>query len=204
MSDEQLRRQFQIAREIHRGGKSGVLEVLVPVDDPATITRSGIMTRRILTACAALVLVNVLIGLAVIAGKNRKKDDSAKEAGIRQQLSESLGAAAQNAMPPPTFESTEVRLTAPRAEWENIASRIISAATSFDGSATKGLPEESAVTVVADIPSAREKEFRQAVSSAATISPMPAIAKGADADAPTTSSPNERTVVQVRIAETAP
>ena len=144
----------------------------------------------------------MLVGIAVIFAKNRKKEDvTAREAGIRQQLAASLGAAAQNAFPPPTFSADEVHLTAPRAEWENIASRIISAATSFDGSATKALPAEDSMTVVADVPTSREKQFRQAISSAATISPMPAVSTGAETRGD--PSPNERTIVQVRIAETA-
>lgn len=201
MSDSQLRRQFNVAREIHRGGGRS-REVIPPSEDPAAAQRSGVLTRRIATACAALVLINVLVGIAVIFAKNRKKDDfTSREESIRQQLAQSLGAAAQNALPPPTFESEEIRLTAPRAEWENIASRIISAATSFEGSATKGLPAEDMMTVVADVPSSREKEFRQAISSAATISPMPAVSKGANIQ--TAAAPYERTIVQVRIAETA-
>ena len=201
MSDAQLRQQFNIAREIHRSG-SGKREVIVPSEDHAAVERSGILTRRIAVACAALVFINVLVGIAVIVGKNRKKQDfTQKEAGIRQQLNASLGAAAQNALPPPTFESGEILLTVPRADWENVAARIIAAATSFDGSATKGLPADDAMTVLADIPSAREKEFRQAITSAATISPMPAVGSGtATSSEP---SPNAKTIVQVRIAEAA-
>jgi len=180
MSDAQLRQQFNIAREIHRSA-GGSREVIVPDENPANVQRSAILTKRIVTACAALVFLNVLIGIGVIVGKNKKKTDyTAKEAGIRQQLSASLGAAAQNALPAPSFVAQEIHLTAPRAEWENVASRMM---------------------VVVDVPSAREQEFRRAVGAAASISPMPAVGQGAVTAAE--PSPNERTILQVRIAEAA-
>lgn len=200
MSDAQLRRQFEVARGIHRAG-SDQREVIVPSEDLATIERSGRLGRRIATAAAALVMANVVVGLIFIYGKNRKPArPSGQEAEIRRQLEASLGAAAENAMPPPTFTAEEIQLTAPRAEWENIASRVIAASTVFEGTATKGLPEDNAMTVVADIPTSRDAEFRQAVKSAATIAPMPAIAPGPETEG---TPSNARTIVQVRIAETA-
>src|SRR4051812_13375290 len=117
MSDENLRRQFNVAREIHRVGGGGSREVIIPEEDPEAIRRRAVLTKRIATACAALVLINVLAGIGVIVGRHKKTDTFAdKEAGIRQQLAESLGAAAQNALPPPTFDSDEIHLAAPRAE----------------------------------------------------------------------------------------
>jgi len=200
MSDPQLRRQFNIAREIQRGGRDS-REVIAPHEDPAVAERGGRLGRRIATAAIILVFLNVLIGLAVITAKNRKpaRGDT-KEAEIRQQLAASLGAAAQNAMPPPSFAASEIQINAPRAEWENVASKIIAASGNFDGSAAKGLPDDNVMTVVVDIPSRREAEFRQAVNSAATISPMPAISSGTGQEIPQS---NERTIVQVRIAEAA-
>ncbi|MFN2509541.1 MAG: anti-sigma factor [Chthoniobacterales bacterium] len=198
MTDPQLRRQFGIAREIHGSGRDA-REVMVPTDDPAVLERGGRLGRRIATAAVLLVLLNVLIGLAVIAGKNKKQRTAGqREAEIRQQLAASLGAAAQNAMPPPSFAAEEVHLTAPRAEWENVASRVIAAAGLFGGSAAKGLPNDNVMTLVIDLPTNREKEFRQALNSAAAISPMPAIVPGTMAES---AAPNERTIIQVRVTE---
>ncbi len=198
MSDPQLRQQFNIARDIHRGG--GVSrEVLVPSDDPAVAERGGRLGRRIATAAIVLVFLNVLIGLAVITVKNKKPaPDKGKEAEIRQQLAASLGAAAEHAMPPPSFVAAEIMLKAPRAEWENVASRVIAAAGNFGGSAAKALPDSDVMTVVADIPTSREGEFRQALTSGATITPMPAISAATSSE---TSQSNERTIVQIRIVE---
>lgn len=200
MSDPQLRRQFNIAREIHRTGKDS-RETVVASDDPATAQRAGRLGRQIAIGAIILVFANVVIGLAVITAKNRKPNKpNTREAEIRQQLAESLGAAAQKAMPPPSFAAAEIELKAPRAEWETIARRVIEASANFGGSAAKGLPDEKVMTVVADLPSNREAEFRQAVTSAATISPMPAITSGLTQEA---SASNERTIIQIRIAEAA-
>ncbi len=210
MSDAQLRRQFNIAREIHRSG-SDSRETVVPVD-AATAEHGGRTGRRIATAAIVLVFMNVLIGLAVITVKNKKKSAAdPKEAAIRQQLAESLGAAAQNAMPPPTFTANEIQIAAPRAAWGEIADKIVKGAGNFGGSAAKGLPEEDFVTVVADVPSKRESEFRQTVISAAAISPMPDILPGrtplsatsTDSSFTTSVTASERTIVQIRIAEAA-
>ena len=204
MSDPQLRQQFNIARDIHRSGRDS-REVLLPTEDPAKVQRSGVLARRIATAAAALVLINVLAGLAVITYKNKKGNNAnSKEAQIRQQLAASLGAAAENAMPAPTFTADEIRITAPRDQWEHIASRVLAAATAFGGSATKGLPEDNLMMVIADIPSSRDAEFRRVLTSAAAMSPMPAVGPGSTGGPVPAGDENQRTIVQVRIAEAAP
>ncbi|MDQ6939868.1 MAG: hypothetical protein M3119_06890 [Verrucomicrobiota bacterium] len=199
MSDAQLRREFNIAREIHRSG-GGAREVIVADDDPAIVQRGARLGPRIATAAMILVMLNVAGGLGVIAWKSKKSEGTTrKEAEIRKQLQDSLGAAAQKAMPAPLFSADEIPLTAPRTEWEDMASRIIAGAATFGGSGTKGLPDDNVMTVVVDIPQSRAAEFREALSAASTISPMPAISPGADLAA---AGPNERSIVQIRI--TAP
>jgi anti-sigma factor RsiW len=202
MSDEQLRKQFAIAREIHRGGGAS-REVMVPANDAAAVERSGRMGRRILAGAAILVFLNVAVGLGVITWKNKKPAKPSREAEIRQQLEASLGAAAQNAMPTPSFVEGELALEAPRAEWNRVADRVVEAASAFGGSAAKGLPADDAVTVMVDIPSHREAEFRRALTSAVTITPMPAVAPGVRDEQPVAGESKERTIMQVRIAEAA-
>lgn len=198
MSDAQLRQQFQIAREIHRSGRDS-REVLPEIDDPETLERGAKLGRMIATAAIVLVFLNVAGGLAVITWRNKKPADaSKKEAEIRRQLSESLGAAAQNAMPMPAVASEDIQISAPRAQWEEIANKIMTGASAFGGSASKGLPDDNMLNVIVDIPTSREAEFRQALASASKISPMPAIAPGVVSEP---SAPNERSYLQVRIAE---
>ena len=203
MSDEQLRKQFNIAREIHRSG-GGSREVVLPSDDPADMERRGKLGRRIATAAIVLVFLNVAVGLAVITGKNWKpKTNTNKETEIRQQLEASLGAAAQTAMPAPPFSEAEMTLTAPRAQWDRMADTIVTGATAFGGSAAKGLPDENLMIVMVEIPSHRDAEFRRVLTSAATITPMPAFAPAVKQDAEKPAQNDERTILQVRIAEAA-
>ncbi len=193
IDDAQLQRQFAIARDIHRSGRTS-REVAVPVDDPAAVARAGRLGRRIATACIALVVLNVGVGLAVITVKSKKPKPSGNETAIRQQLAASLDAVAQTALPAPSFAAADIQLNAPKAEWDALAAKIMAAAESCAGSAAKGLPDDNLLIVVADIPSSREAEFRQLLVP--TASPAPVPAAGRDA-------PNERTIVQVRIAEAA-
>lgn len=188
MCDEQLRKQFNIAREIHRGG--GVSrEVIVPAD----LERGGRLGRRVAVAAIALVFANVLGGLAIITFKNWKPPEMPAAQG---QLKSLVNAAAEKAMPIPTFLPAEIRISAPRAEWETVAGRVIAAASALGGEARKGLPDENVMIVLADIPTTREDEFRRAVTAATP--PVPGQTTAAPAE------PNKRTIVQVRIAEAAP
>lgn len=197
MSDPQFRQQFNIAREIHRSGKAS-RETIVPSEDPAAVARGGRLGRRIATAAIVLVTLNVLVGIAVITVKNRKPTAlSAQEAAIRQQLAASLGAAGANALPAPSFVEDEIRISAPRAEWDSVADRVLATAERCGGSAARGLTDETALTVMVDVPSARIREFRQSFLPGASASP------GASMANIPTVAPNERTIVQVRISETA-
>ncbi|HEX8280353.1 MAG TPA: zf-HC2 domain-containing protein, partial [Chthoniobacterales bacterium] len=74
MSDAQLRRHFEVARQIHRGGRD-TREVVGSSEDAAAVERGGRMGRRIATAVIALVFVNVLVGLAIIGGRFKSKSN---------------------------------------------------------------------------------------------------------------------------------
>ncbi len=196
MSDAQLRREFEMAREIHRSSRGG-REVLQASEDPAAVARGGRLGRQIATAAFVLVVLNVFVGLAVIGWRSRKPaEDRTQEAAIRRQLEVSLGAAGKNALPVPTFVEDEIRLMAPRAEWDATAAKVIATAEKCGGTAAKGLPADDQVTVVADLPAARTQDFRELLAPPTSAAPAP--------DAITaTPAPNERTIVQVRISEKA-
>lgn len=189
MADEQLRREFNIAREIHRGG--GVSrEVIVPADPE----RGGRLGRRIAVAAIALVFVNVIAGLGFITMKSKKTIAAVRnEEAVRRQVTTSVGAAAQNAMPVPSFLPADIKLSAPRADWENTAQRVVAAATALGGEARPAPPDETGLTVLADIPTSGEAEFRAALASGSAPAPSP-----------TAVQSNQRTIVKVRIAEAAP
>src|SRR3954453_5498820 len=71
MSDAQLRKQFEVARKIHRTGRDS-REVIMPSEDPEAVARGGRLGRQIATAAIVLMFLNVVGGLAVITWKNQK------------------------------------------------------------------------------------------------------------------------------------
>ncbi len=91
MSDAQLRREFNIAREIHRSG-GDAREVIVSGDDAAQAERGARMAKRIAIGAIALVFLNVVVGLGVITAKRSKPPAVPKDAAVRQQLADSFQA----------------------------------------------------------------------------------------------------------------
>ncbi len=188
LADPQLRKQFQIARGIHRTGGAS-REVILPAE-PIGGARGSKLGRQILTAAFALVVLNVAGGLAIIGWKFNKNTASRRqEAPIRQQIEQSLGAAGAKALPPPTLADDEISLSAPRAQWDQLATQVVAAAQASGGFAPRE-DREDAVIVAASIPRERVAEFRKRVL-------------GPNANATTPTGTGETATIQVRIAESA-
>jgi hypothetical protein len=188
--DPQLQRELAIAREMHRRSR-GSREVIV--DDPEIPAPAKPLGRRLITAFAALVLVNVLVGIAFIIGKKDGTGEMrAREAATRQQLEASLQRTAETSLPLPTI-GDEIRLSAVAAERERVADNVIALAKQSGGTAAKALPDEKSIVVVVDLPSMRADEFRRALAPLAPpdYSPKPEPSPSAD----------KRTILQVRIGD---
>jgi hypothetical protein len=56
-------------------------------------------------------------------------------------------------------------VSAATGKLEAVADEVVTIATRFGGSATKGLPDQGRLSVLVDLPSNREPEFRAAISS---------------------------------------
>lgn len=191
-TDPQLRRELEIAREMHRRG-NGSREVVVEREDADIPLPAKPLGRRLVTAFAALVLLNVLVGIAFIIGKkNGTGELRAREAETRQQLAASLQKTAETSMPLPTI-GEEIQLPAVPGERERIAGNIILLAQQCGGSAAKAPPDDKGVTLIVDLPSLRANEFRRAVAPMAP----------ADYSPQRESSPSaeKRTIMQIRIGD---
>lgn len=165
-SDPQLQRELAIAREMHRRSR-GSREVLGESDEVEIQSPSGKLGRRLAAAFALLVLVNVLVGIAFIIGKKKLEKPSdlrARELAIRQQLTASLQKTAETALPAPTLAADEIYLVAAVNEHEALANSVVMIAAHCGGSAAKAPPDDAGTTVLADLPAAREDEFRQALA----------------------------------------
>jgi hypothetical protein len=165
-TDPQLQRELEIAREMHRRSR-GSGEVLGESEDLEISPPSGKLGRRLIAAFALLVLVNVLVGIAFIIGRKKPENPAdlrARELAMRQQLTASLQKTAEQAIPPPTLAAEEIHLFAPANEREALANNVVMLATQHGGSAAKAPPDETGLTVLADLPVSREEEFRQALA----------------------------------------
>jgi hypothetical protein len=196
-TDPQLQRELAIAREMHRRSP-GAREVVGESEDIEIPLPSGKLGRRVATAFALLVLLNVLVGIAFIIGKKKSEkpaDVRATELAIRQQLTASLQKAAETALPAPTLAANEIHLFAPPNEREALANNVVMLAAQCGGSAAKAPADYAGITVLADLPASREDEFRRALAPLAQTnlsSPTPRKEK------PTTK---ERVNIYVRITQ---
>jgi hypothetical protein len=166
-TDPQLQRELTIAREMHKRSR-GSREVLGESDDiDIPSLPSGKLGRRVATAFALLVLVNVLVGIALIIGRKEPEkpaDLRARELAIRQQLMASFQKTAETALPAPTLAANEIHLSASANEREALANNIVMLATQCGGSAAKAPADDTGITVLADLPASREDEFRRALA----------------------------------------
>jgi hypothetical protein len=164
ISDKQLQRELAVARQIHAGMRGDSREVLLPSQSDVT-ERGRKMALRVGAAFIVLMAVNVGIGLWLIARHETKNPNrSLLETQMRQQIANSLEHAAATFTPAPLGVS-EIMVPAPSGKLDMVAGEVVTIASRFGASATKGLPDKDRLSVLVDLPSNRESEFRKAISS---------------------------------------
>ena len=163
ISDKQLQRELAVARQIHANMRGDSREVLLlPTQD---VTEQGRkMALRVGAAFMVLMVVNVGIGLWLIARHETKNPNrSLLETQMREQIAKSLEHAAATFTPAPLGVG-EIMVPAPTGKLETVADEVVTIATRSGGSATKGLADQGRLSVLVDLPSSREPEFRAAIS----------------------------------------
>jgi hypothetical protein len=185
-SDAQLQRELAVAREIHRGMPDS-REAFAPFD--ATPARGAVLGRRVAVAFSVLVFVNVVFGIYAIAFMEKKRRSRPAQDQNRQELLQSLQKTAVLALPTPSLDADEIKLSAPAAEQDALANKVIAAAQQFGGSGTKGLASEHGILLFAEIPSARVNDFHQMLKKLGATVPVPS------KDSPT----GDKTIIQIRI-----
>jgi anti-sigma factor RsiW len=164
MSDKQLQRELAVARQIHAGMRGDSREVLLPARTDVT-EQGRKMALRVGAAFIVLMAVNVGIGLWLIARHETKNPNRPLlEKQMRDQIANSLEHAAATFTPAPLGVS-EITVPAATGKLNVVADEVVTIATRFGGSATKGLPDQGRLSVLVDVPSNREPEFRAAISS---------------------------------------
>jgi hypothetical protein len=183
--DPELQQQFVAARQIHR-------TLQRPPNESSATTRAGARGRQLAAAFAVLVVMNVGIGLYFIfrAAKLPPEVQRAREEAIRQQLQSSLEKSASAAFTPPKIGSEPIHLNIPANKQNEIAQAIVDAATRAGGSGTKGLPDDTGVSVFVLVPASAEAQFWKTLTA---LGAAPSPAKGT----PKGVLPNEPIHLQV-------
>jgi len=187
MSDPQLRRELTVARQIHAEMRDS--REIFGVAEPILEERGAVLGRRVAIAFAVLVFANVVFGIYAIAFMKQKERARTKTEQNRSELTESLARTAAVALPPPSLDVDEIKFTAPVAEQDRLANKVIAAAKQVGGSGTKGLADQQGVLLFAEVPTARLNDFRDSMKKlGATLPP-----------APTEPKAGEKAILQVRI-----
>jgi hypothetical protein len=147
------------------------------------------MALRVGAAFLLLMAVNVGIGLWLIARHETKNPNRALlERQMREQIANSLEHAAATFTPAP-LGIGEITVPAATGKLEVLADQVVTIASRFGGSATKGLPDQGRLKVLVDIPSSREPEFRAAISSMVGEALPASTTAGTASQAPGSPSP---------------
>lgn len=187
MSDPVARRELTVARQIHAEMRDS--REILGVAEPTLEERGAVLGRRIAIAFAVLVFANVVFGIYAIAFMKQKEKARVSTEQNRSELTESLARTAAVALPTPSLEVDEIKFTAPVAEQDRLANKVIAAAKQVGGSATKGLADQQGVLLFAEVPTARLNDFRDSMKKFGATLPSSAAAPSA----------GEKNILQIRI-----
>jgi hypothetical protein len=164
MSDKQLQRELAVARQIHAGMLGDSREVLLPAE-PDVTEQGRKMALRVGVAFIILMAVNVGFGLwLIVRHESRNPNRALLETQMRNQIVKSLEHAAATLTPAPLGVS-EITVPAAAGKLDTVADEVVTIAARIGGSATKGLQDGSRISILVDVPSNREQEFRAAIES---------------------------------------
>lgn len=172
MSDEQLQRELAVARQIHAGMRGNSHEVLLPASENAA-PQDRKMAIRVGVAFMVLVAVNVGIGLwFIVRHETSNPNRPLLEKQMREQIAKSIERAAATLTPAPNVLGvSEIRIPVANGKLDSVADEVIALVSRLGGSATKGLQDGNHLSILGDVPSNRESEFRNALVSIGGVKP---------------------------------
>jgi hypothetical protein len=164
ISDKQLQRELAVARQIHAGMLGDSHEVLLQ-PSPDVTEQGRKMALRVGVAFIILMAVNVGFGLwLIVRHETRNPNRALLETQMREQIAKSIERAAATLTPAPLGVS-EISVPAAAGKLDVVADEVVTIASRFGGSAAKGLQDRDRLSVLVDLPSNREAEFRAAIQS---------------------------------------
>jgi hypothetical protein len=201
ISDKQLQRELVVARRIHAGMRGDSREVLL-TPRPDVTEQGRKMALRVGTAFIILMAVNVGIGLWLIARhETRNPNRALLETQMRKQITNSLENVAASFTPVPLGVG-EIIVPATTGKLESVGDEVVAIAIRLGGSATKGLPNQGRLSVLVDLPSNREPEFRAAILTMVGETPgSPTAATGTQPSGSTIPAVAEKKSFVVQVVE---
>jgi hypothetical protein len=202
MSDEQLQREFAVARQIHAGMRGDSREVVLPAA-PDVSEQGRKMAIRIGVAFMVLMFVNVGIGLwFIFRHESKNPNRPLLEAQMREQIAKSIERAAALTPAPNALGVTEITIPAETGKLDAVADKVVAIVSELGGSATKGVPDAGRLSILVDLPANRASEFRGAVASITEERPGSSAFAEATADKPAPATGEKKSFV-VQIVEKA-
>jgi hypothetical protein len=148
-------------------------EVLLPPQSDVT-EQGRKMALRVGVAFIILMAVNVGFGLwLIVRHETRNPNRALLETQMREQIAKSLEHAAATLTPAPLGLS-EITVPAAAGKLDTVANEVVTIASRLGGSATKGLQDHDRLSVLVDVPSNREQEFRAAIAAISATTPSTA------------------------------
>jgi hypothetical protein len=165
ISDQQLQREFAVARQIHAGIRGDSREVILP-PSPDVSEQGRKMAIRIGVAFMVLMFVNVGIGLwFIFKHESSNPNRPLLEAQMREQIAKSIERAATLTPAPNALEVSEITVPTENGKLDAVANEVVAIVARFGGSAAKGIPDKGRLSVLVDVPANRESEFRNTIAS---------------------------------------
>jgi hypothetical protein len=184
ISDKQLQRELAVARQIHAGIQGDSREVVLS-SQPDVTEQGRKMALRVGIAFIVLMAVNVGFGLwLIVKHETRNPNRALLETQMRQQIAKSLEHAAASFTPAPLGVS-EITIPVATGKLNTVADEVVMIASRLGGSAAKGLEDRARLSVLVDVPSDREQEFRAAIASVTGEMPGASAFAEATANRPT-------------------
>jgi hypothetical protein len=168
------------------------------------------MAIRVGVAFMILMLVNVGIGLwFIFKHESKNPNRPLLEAQMREQIAKSIERAAALTPTPNVLGVTEITISAATGKMDSVANEVVTIVGHLGGSATKGLQDSNRLSVLVDVPSSQEQEFRAQVASIAEETTGSSASAKATADKPTAATETipatgEKKSFVVQIVETTP
>jgi hypothetical protein len=123
------------------------------------------MALRVGTAFIVLMAVNVAFGLWLIFRTESKNPNrTLLEKQMREQIAKSIDKAATLGPAGNGLGVSEITLSAATGKLDTLADEVVGIASRLGGSSTKGLRDRDRISVLVDVPSRKESEFRAALS----------------------------------------